>query len=101
MPPVIGDEHFFLPPPCGVFGPETSRTLVRRHREQFGMLDVCVIEVDGFDFLVPEVSVEDAVGLSWAEGDGSAGEGLGSFALRPSRLTKPFCWTLRSRSPGA
>ena len=87
--------------PLGVFGPETSRTLVRRHREQFSMLDACVIEVDGFYFLVPEPGVEDAVCFSRAEGDGLPAKALGSLTVRPSRLTKPFCWTRRRRSPGA
>ncbi|WP_206618652.1 hypothetical protein, partial [Mesorhizobium sp. M7A.T.Ca.US.000.02.1.1] len=42
-----------------LFGPETSRTGVRRHREQFPMLSADCVEVDGLDFLVSEVDVED------------------------------------------
>ncbi|WP_210213202.1 hypothetical protein, partial [Mesorhizobium sp. M1E.F.Ca.ET.063.01.1.1] len=40
------------PSPTRVFGPGTSRTGVRRHREQFCMLSGEGIEVDGFYFLM-------------------------------------------------
>ncbi|MER9708194.1 hypothetical protein NKJ10_29005, partial [Mesorhizobium sp. M0204] len=53
-----------------LFGPGTSRTAVRGHREQFAILSLAYIEVDGLDFLVAEVGIEDAIGFGWAEGDG-------------------------------
>ncbi|MES0154190.1 hypothetical protein NKJ81_11415, partial [Mesorhizobium sp. M0018] len=34
-----------------LFGPETSRTGVRGHREQCSMLSLDEVEVDGLDFL--------------------------------------------------
>ncbi|MER9055468.1 hypothetical protein, partial [Mesorhizobium sp. M0910] len=53
-------------PRKGVFGPGTSRTGVRGHREQFAILSLACIEVDGLDFLVAEVGIEDAIGFGWA-----------------------------------
>ncbi|RUW18194.1 hypothetical protein EOA38_36240, partial [Mesorhizobium sp. M1E.F.Ca.ET.041.01.1.1] len=58
------------PSPTRVFGPGTSRTGVRGHREQFCMLSGEGIEVDGFYFLMSEPGVEDAVGGGGAESDG-------------------------------
>uniref|UniRef100_UPI001AEBD623 hypothetical protein n=1 Tax=Rhizobium loti TaxID=381 RepID=UPI001AEBD623 len=63
----------------GVFGPETSRTGVRRHREQFPMLSADCVEVDGLDFLVAEVDVEDTVLSGRSESDSPAGEGVADF----------------------
>ena len=67
--------------------PETSRTLVRRHREHFLILLFGGGEVDSFDFLVPEVCVIDAVALvlCGAEGDVLAVEGFGDFDGLPGQ----------------
>ncbi|WP_206638133.1 hypothetical protein, partial [Mesorhizobium sp. M7A.F.Ca.US.010.02.1.1] len=43
-----------------LFGPETSRTGVRGHREQFCHLSSAEVEVDCFYFLMSEEGLEDA-----------------------------------------
>ena len=67
-----------LMPPTTVpiFGPETSRTSVRGHREQFAILSREAIEVDGFHFLMSEPGAEDAVCCSRAKGDRLADDSL-------------------------
>src|SRR3954454_11035872 len=62
--------------PLGVYGPGTSRTGVRRHREQFCILSPSGCEIEGFDFLVSEEGIEDAVFFGRPEGDELSGEGF-------------------------
>lgn len=59
-----------------MFGPETSRTSVRGHREQFAILSREAIEIDGFHFLMSEPGAEDAVCCSRAKGDRLAYDSL-------------------------
>ena len=59
-----------------MFGPETLRTSVRGHREQFAILSREAIEVDGFHFLMSEPGAEDAVCCSRAKGDRLADDSL-------------------------
>ncbi|WP_206535304.1 hypothetical protein, partial [Mesorhizobium sp. M7A.F.Ca.US.011.01.1.1] len=53
-----------------LFGPETSRTGVRGHREQFCHLSSAEVEVDCFYFLMSEEGLEDAVLAGGGEGHG-------------------------------
>jgi hypothetical protein len=80
-----------------VFRPETSRTLVRRHREHFLILLFVGGEVDGFDFLVAEAGVVDAIApvLHGAEGDVFAVKGFGDF----ERVSEQVCFTLLLDAP--
>ncbi|QKC98907.1 hypothetical protein EB231_33100 [Mesorhizobium sp. NZP2298] len=57
------------------------------------------VEVDGLDFPVTEVGVEDTIGFGWSTPLPT--KALQILTACPNSEVVPFCWILRSWSPGA